>query len=345
MAVSNEAWRGTGGTPTSTKPEEAAAFMQRLMYEVKRVVVGQDAFLERVLIALLAQGHLLIEGVPGLAKTLTVNTLAKTLNGSFSRIQFTPDLLPADLVGTRIFNQKTSEFSTVLGPVFANLLLADEINRAPAKVQSALLEVMQERQVTIAGQTHRVPSPFLVMATQNPIETEGTYPLPEAQVDRFMMKVLIDYPSEDDEFVIVQRVIAGGAQVTGVVSPEELKALQVQCRHCYVDPSLIHYAVKLISATRFPARYGLEPLAGLISFGASPRASIGLIEGARALALLRGRDYALPQDLVDLVPDILRHRLVLSYTALAQGKTADTLIQDIMKAVPMPDQPLEAHVR
>ena len=345
MAVSNEAWRGSGGTPTSTKPEEAAALMQRLMYEVKRVVVGQDAFLERVLIALLAQGHLLIEGVPGLANTLTVNTLAKTLNGSFSRIQFTPDLLPADLVGTRIFNQKTSEFSTVLGPVFANLLLADEINRAPAKVQSALLEVMQERQVTIAGQTHRVPSPFLVMATQNPIETEGTYPLPEAQVDRFMMKVLIDYPSEDDEFVIVQRVIAGGAQVTGVVSPEELKALQVQCRHCYVDPSLIHYAVKLISATRFPARYGLEPLAGLISFGASPRASIGLIEGARALALLRGRDYALPQDLVDLVPDILRHRLVLSYTALAQGKTADTLIQDIMKAVPMPDQPLEAHVR
>ncbi len=345
MAVSNEAWRGTGSAPTSSKPEEAAALMQRLMYEVKRVVVGQDAFLERVLIALLAQGHLLIEGVPGLAKTLTVNTLAKTLNGSFSRIQFTPDLLPADLVGTRIFNQQTSEFSTVLGPVFANLLLADEINRAPAKVQSALLEVMQERQVTIAGQTHRVPSPFLVMATQNPIETEGTYPLPEAQVDRFMMKVLIDYPSEDDEFVIVQRVIAGGAQVTGVVSPEDLKALQVQCRHCYVDPSLIHYAVKLISATRFPARYGLESMASLISFGASPRASIGLIEGARALALLRGRDYALPQDLADLVPDILRHRLVLSYTALAEGKTADSLIQDIMKAVPMPDQPLEAHVR
>jgi MoxR-like ATPase len=345
MSVSNEAWRGTGGTSSSTQPEEAAALMQRLMYEVKRVVVGQDAFLERVLIALLAQGHLLIEGVPGLAKTLTVNTLAKTLNGSFSRIQFTPDLLPADLVGTRIFNQQTSQFSTVLGPVFANLLLADEINRAPAKVQSALLEVMQERQVTIAGQTHRVPSPFLVMATQNPIETEGTYPLPEAQVDRFMMKVLIDYPSEDDEFVIVQRVIAGGAQVTGVVSPEDLKALQVQCRHCYVDPSLIHYAVKLISATRFPARYGLESMASLISFGASPRASIGLIEGARALALLRGRDYALPQDLADLVPDILRHRLVLSYTALAEGKTADALIQEIMKAVPMPDQPLEAHVR
>ena len=345
MTVSSDAWRGKGSASTGFQPEAAAAQMQRLMYEVKRVVVGQDAFLERVLIALLAQGHLLIEGVPGLAKTLTVNTLAKTLNGSFNRIQFTPDLLPADLVGTRIFNQQTSEFSTVLGPVFANLLLADEINRAPAKVQSALLEVMQERQVTIAGQTHRVPSPFLVMATQNPIETEGTYPLPEAQVDRFMMKVLIDYPSEDDEFVIVQRVIAGGAQVTGVISPEELQALQVQCRHCYVDPSLIHYAVKLISATRFPARYGLEALQGFISFGASPRASIGLIEGARALALLRGRDYALPQDLSDLVPDILRHRLVLSYTALAEGKTADTLIQEIMKAVPMPDQPLEAHVR
>jgi MoxR-like ATPase len=319
--------------------------MQRVLYEVKRVVVGQDAFLERVLIALLAQGHLLIEGVPGLAKTLTVNTLAKTLRGTFSRIQFTPDLLPADLIGTRIFNQQRSEFSTVLGPVFANLLLADEINRAPAKVQSALLEVMQERQVTIAGQSHRVPSPFLVMATQNPIETEGTYPLPEAQVDRFMMKVLIDYPSEDDEFVIVQRVIAGGAQVTGVVSPEELQALQAQCRRCYVDPSLVHYAVKLISATRFPERYGLESIKEFLSFGASPRASIGLIEGARALALLRGRDYALPEDVADLVPDVLRHRLVLSYSALTQGKTADSLIQNVMNVVPMPDKPLESHVR
>jgi MoxR-like ATPase len=271
--------------------------------------------------------------------------LAKTLRGTFSRIQFTPDLLPADLIGTRIFNQQTSEFSTVLGPVFANLLLADEINRAPAKVQSALLEVMQERQVTIAGQSHRVPSPFLVMATQNPIETEGTYPLPEAQVDRFMMKVLIDYPSEDDEFVIVQRVIAGGAQVTGVLNPEQLQALQAQCRRCYVDPSLVHYAVKLVSATRFPERYGLESIQGFLSFGASPRASIGLIEGARALALLRGRDYALPEDVADLVPDVLRHRLVLSYTALAQGQTAETLIQAVMKAVPMPDKPMESHVR
>ncbi len=345
MVQSNEAWRQGHLNPTDQAPAEAAALMQRVMYEVKRVVVGQDAFLERVLIALLAQGHLLIEGVPGLAKTLTVNTLAKTLRGTFSRIQFTPDLLPADLIGTRIFNQQTSEFSTVLGPVFANLLLADEINRAPAKVQSALLEVMQERQVTIAGQSHRVPSPFLVMATQNPIETEGTYPLPEAQVDRFMMKVLIDYPSEDDEFVIVQRVIAGGAQVTGVLNPEQLQALQAQCRRCYVDPSLVHYAVKLVSATRFPARYGLESIQGFLSFGASPRASIGLIEGARALALLRGRDYALPEDVADLVPDVLRHRLVLSYTALAQGQTAETLIQAVMKAVPIPDKPMDSHVR
>ena len=346
MNPSELAWN-QGQTPQSAAVNAAvnAALMERVLYEVKRVVVGQDAFLERVLIALLAQGHLLIEGVPGLAKTLTVNTLAKTLRGTFSRIQFTPDLLPADLIGTRIFNQQRSEFSTVLGPVFANLLLADEINRAPAKVQSALLEVMQERQVTIAGESHRVPSPFLVMATQNPIETEGTYPLPEAQVDRFMMKVLIDYPSEDDEFVIVQRVIAGGAQVTGVVSPEELQALQAQCRRCYVDPSLVHYAVKLISATRFPERYGLESIKEFLSFGASPRASIGLIEGARALALLRGRDYALPEDVADLVPDVLRHRLVLSYSALAQGKTADALIQDVMNAVPMPDKPLESHVR
>ena len=344
MTQSNEAWRGQNLAAPLHNPAEAAALMQRVMYEVKRVVVGKDVFLERVLIALLAQWHLLIECVPGLAKTLTVNTLAKTLNGQFSRIQFTPDLLPADLVGTRIFNQQTSEFSTVLGPVFTNLLLADEINRAPAKVQSALLEVMQERQVTIAGKSHRVPSPFLVMATQNPIETEGTYPLPEAQVDRFMMKVLIDYPTEDDEFVIVQRVISGGAQVTGVVTPEELQKLQAQCRHCYVDPSLIHYAVKLISATRFPERYGLESLKGLISFGASPRASIGLIEGARALALMRGRDYALPEDVADLVPDVLRHRLVLSYTALAEGKTPDAIIQEVMKAIPMPSQPMASNV-
>ena len=343
MNTSTDVWRGQ---PTANPAAaQAAAQMQHVLYEVKRVVVGQDAFLERVLVALLAQGHLLIEGVPGLAKTLTVNTLAKTLRGSFRRIQFTPDLLPADLVGTRIFNQKTSEFSTVLGPVFANLLLADEINRAPAKVQSALLEVMQERQVTLAGETHRVPLPFLVMATQNPIETEGTYPLPEAQVDRFMMKVLVDYPTEDEEFVIVQRVIGEPAQVTGVVTPEQLMALQAQCRRGYVDPGLVHYAVKLVAATRQPERYGLEDMKRFLSFGASPRATIGLIEGARALAFLRGRDYALPEDVADLVPDVLRHRLVLSYEALSEGQTPDSLIARIMQAVPVPEKPLESHAR
>jgi len=319
--------------------------MERVLYEVKRVVVGQDQFLERMLVAILAQGHLLIEGVPGLAKTLTVNTLAKAIRGSFKRIQFTPDLLPADLVGTQIYNQKTSEFSTVLGPVFANLLLADEINRAPAKVQSALLEVMQERQVTIAGQTHKVPSPFLVMATQNPIETEGTYPLPEAQVDRFMMKVLIGYPKEEEEFVIVQRVIGPAIDIAAVATTEQIAALQHQSRQGYVDPSLIQYAVKLVSATRDPARFGLSDIARYLTFGASPRATIGLIEGARALAFLRGRGYVLPQDVVDLVPDVLRHRLVLSYEALSDGLSADQLIEQILRAVPVPDKPLESHVR
>ena len=306
---------------------ETAALMERVLFEVKRIVVGQDAFLERILVALLAQGHLLIEGVPGLAKTLTVNTLAKVLSGQFKRIQFTPDLLPADLVGNRIYNQKTGDFTTLLGPVFANLLLADEINRAPAKVQSALLEVMQERQVTIAGETHHVPKPFVVMATQNPIETEGTYPLPEAQVDRFMMKVLVGYPSEEEEYVIVQRVTGPGQDVSAIANTEQLLQLQAHCRKGYVDPALMHYAVKLVSATRDPARYGLQDLARHITFGASPRATIGLIEGARALALLRGRAYALPQDVIDLVPDILRHRLVLSFEAMSEGLTPDLVIQ------------------
>ena len=343
MNTPHESWRAAPAA--SQQVAEASAQMQRVLYEVKRVVVGQDAFLERVLVALLAQGHLLIEGVPGLAKTLTVNTLAQTLRGSFRRIQFTPDLLPADLVGTRIFNQKTSEFSTVLGPVFANLLLADEINRAPAKVQSALLEVMQERQVTLAGETHRVPQPFLVMATQNPIETEGTYPLPEAQVDRFMMKVLVSYPSPDEEFVIVQRVTGEAVQVAGVVDPEQLMQMQRLCRRSYVDPALVRYAVDLVAATREPARCGLGELARLLTFGASPRATIGLIEGARALAFLRGRDYVLPEDVVDLAPDVLRHRLVLSYEALSEGLSADALVAQIMAAVPVPDKPLESHVR
>ncbi len=320
--------------------QTTAQLMEQILYEVKRVVVGQDKFLERVMVAILAQGHLLVEGVPGLAKTLTVKTLANTITGDFKRIQFTPDLVPADLIGTRIFNQKTGDFSTSLGPVFTNLLLADEINRAPAKVQSALLEVMQERQVTIAGVTHKVPSPFLVMATQNPIETEGTYPLPEAQVDRFMMKVLVDYPTDEEEFVIVQRVIGPAVAVAAVATTEQLAALQAECRKVYVDPSLIQYAVKLVSATRYPEKHGMKEFSRFITFGASPRATINLTEGARALAMLRGRSYALPEDMADLVPDVFRHRLVLSYEALSEGLSADTLVSKIMAKIPQPAKPL-----
>ena len=327
--------------PSTPEPAQTAQLMEKILYEVKRVVVGQDRFLERVMIAMLAQGHLLVEGVPGLAKTLTVKTLAETLRGQFKRIQFTPDLVPADLVGTRIYNQKTGDFSTALGPVFANLLLADEINRAPAKVQSALLEVMQERQVTIAGQTHPVPRPFLVMATQNPIETEGTYPLPEAQVDRFVMKELVECPSDEEEYVIVERVIGPRIDVTAVASIEQLAALQAQCRQVYVDPSLLHYAVRLVSATRHPERHDLAELKRLITYGASPRATIALTEGARALALLRGRGYVLPEDMVDLVPDVLRHRLVLSYEALSEGTSSDAVIARIMAKIAAPAKPLD----
>ena len=324
---------------------EITSLMENVLYEVKRIVVGQDHFLERVLVAMLAQGHLLVEGVPGLAKTLTVKTLARTLRGQFKRIQFTPDLLPADLVGTRVYNQKSGEFSTSLGPVFCNLLLADEINRAPAKVQSALLEVMQEYQVTIAGETHKVPQPFLVMATQNPIETEGTYPLPEAQVDRFMMKVLVGYPREEEEFVIVERVTGAPQSVSPVATTEQLRELQRLSRAGFVDPVLIQYAVKLVSATRDPSRCGLADIARYITFGASPRASINLVEAARALAFLRGRGYVFPQDMVDIAPDVLRHRLVLSYEALSDGVSADELIARILKQVTPPDKPLETHVR
>ncbi len=323
-----------------TQDTATAELMEQILYEVKRIVVGQDRFLERVMVALLAGGHLLVEGVPGLAKTLTIKTLANVLQGQFKRIQFTPDLVPADLIGTRIYNQRDGDFSTALGPVFTHLLLADEINRAPAKVQSALLEVMQERQVTIAGQTHFVPEPFLVMATQNPIETEGTYPLPEAQVDRFMMKVLVGYPSDEEEFVIAQRVTGPRIDANPVASMEQLGALQRQCRQVYVDPSLVQYAVRLVSATREPAAAGLGDLAPMITFGASPRATIGLIEGAKALAMMRGRTYALPEDMSDLVPDVLRHRLVLSYEALSEGLAADQIVLRIMGKVPPPPKPL-----
>ena len=326
---------------STRQDSDTAHLMEQILYEVKRVVVGQDRFLERVMVAILAEGHLLVEGVPGLAKTLTVKTLANTIRGQFKRIQFTPDLVPADLVGTRIYNQKTGEFSTALGPVFTNLLLADEINRAPAKVQSALLEVMQERQVTIAGETHKVPDPFLVMATQNPIETEGTYPLPEAQVDRFMMKVLVDYPTDEEEFVIVERVTGPPITVVPVASTEQLAALQDECRRIYVDPSLVQYAVRLVSATRTPEKHGLKELRRYITFGASPRATINLTEGARALAMLRGRSYVLPEDMTDLVADVFRHRLVLSYEALSEGLSADSLVDRIMAKIPAPPKPLE----
>jgi MoxR-like ATPase len=318
--------------------------LEHLLYEVKKMVVGQDHFLERVLVALLAGGHLLVEGVPGLAKTLTVATLARAMRGSFKRIQFTPDLVPADLTGTRVYNQKSGEFATVLGPVFANLVLADEINRAPAKVQSALLEVMQERQVTIAGESHKVPSPFVVMATQNPIETEGTYALPEAQVDRFMMKVLVGYPSEDEEFVIVQRVTGDAIDISAVSSTEALLAMQKESRKTYVDPSLVTYAVKLVAATREPRKAGLPDHGRFILYGASPRATIGMIEAGRALAYLRGRDYVLPADVVDIAPDVLRHRVTPSYEALAEGITADKLVADIMRGVHPPEKVLDSRV-
>ncbi|HVP18891.1 MAG TPA: AAA family ATPase [Spirochaetia bacterium] len=310
--------------------------MEQILYEVKKVIVGQDHLLERALVAILCQGHLLVEGVPGLAKTLTIKTLAQAVQGTFKRVQFTPDLVPADLVGTRIFNQRTGDFSTSLGPVFANLLLADEINRAPAKVQSALLEVMQERQVTIGGETFRVPDPFLVMATQNPIETDGTYPLPEAQVDRFMMKVLVDYPEETEEFVIVERMIADLPVVSAVTHADRLIELRRAAQGIFVDPLLIQHAVRLAAATRDPEKYGAGDIAKYIVYGASPRAPINLIIGARALAFIRGRSYAVPQDVNDLVLDVMRHRLVTSYEALSDGVTADAILQRVLECVPSP---------
>ena len=314
--------------------------MEEVLYEVKKIIVGQDMLLERLIVALLARGHILVEGVPGLAKTMAIKTLAASIGGQFQRIQFTPDLVPADLIGTRIYNQKTGEFNTSLGPVFTNLLLADEINRAPAKVQSALLEVMQERQVTIGRETHQVPNPFLAMATQNPIESEGTYPLPEAQVDRFMLKVLVMYPSQTEEFVIVERMTGALQAVQQVIDTGQLLALQQEADTVYVDPALIEYAVKLVTATRNPPLVGLGELIPLISYGASPRASINLILAGRALAFVRGRNYALPQDVRDLALDVIRHRLVLSYEALADNIGADDILNRILDAVPMPEVPL-----
>ncbi len=329
-------------SPSLNEPREA---LEAALHEMKRVIVGQDAMLERLVVSLLAGGHVLLEGVPGLAKTLTVKTLADVLGGSFRRIQFTPDLVPADIVGTRIFNQKLGEFQVSLGPVFANLVLADEINRAPAKVQSALLEAMQERQVTIGRETHPLPDPFLVMATENPIESDGTYPLPEAQVDRFMLKVLVDYPSNTEEFVIVERMMMGLETVQSVMNTQQLSALQKAAQAIYVDPALIEYSVRVSNATRDLASVGLQDMGRYVTFGVSPRASIYMVLAAQALALLRGRDYALPDDVYSVAPDVLRHRLVLSYEALADSLSADDLVKRIMQHVPAPDKPLETHVR
>ena len=316
----------------------------RLLYEVKRVIVGQDHMLERIIVGLLARGHLLVEGVPGLAKTLAIKTVAGALHGDFKRIQFTPDLVPADLVGTRIYNQKTGEFQTSLGPVFTNLVLADEINRAPAKVQSALLEAMQERQVTIGRESHKLPDPFLVMATQNPIETEGTYALPEAQVDRFMMKVTVGYPNEMDEFIVVERMAQGLATVSPVMTTDRLLQLQRETDKVFVDPVLMEYVVRLSTATRHPAEYGLPELTKYITYGASPRASINLILTGRALAFMRGRTYVLAQDILDLVHDVLRHRLVLSYEALSDNVPPEQLIDRVLQKIPAPAQALQERV-
>jgi MoxR-like ATPase len=314
--------------------------MEHVVYQVKKLIVGQDDLLERLIVALLARGHILVEGVPGLAKTMAIKTLSQTIGGQFQRIQFTPDLVPADLVGTRIYNQRLGEFQTSLGPIHTNLLLADEINRAPAKVQSALLEVMQERQVTIGRETFPVPEPFLVLATQNPIESEGTYPLPEAQLDRFMLKVLVGYPSPTEEFVIVERITGHPEPTQKVIDTEQLVSLQRSSDAVYVDPALIEYAVRVVTATRQPASVGQDEVASYITYGASPRASINMILAAKALAFVRGRDYCLPQDVRDLALDVLRHRIVLSYEALADNVSPDQILGSILNAVPLPEVPL-----
>jgi MoxR-like ATPase len=317
-------------------PANPSAALEAALFEIKRVIVGQEGMLERVLVALLSGGHLLLEGVPGLAKTRTIATLAQVLGGSFQRIQFTPDLVPSDLVGTRIWRPDQGGFETELGPVFCNFLLADEINRAPAKVQSALLEVMQEHQVTIGKQSWPVPAPFLVLATQNPIESDGTYPLPEAQVDRFLMKVVVEYPNFSEEMTIVARSLTSPPTITKILSLDQLQALQTHTANVYVDRLVAEYAVALCDATRHPASYNLPDLQGYIAYGASPRGSINLVAAARALAVLRGRSYALPQDVQELARDVLRHRLVLTYQALAEQVTPDTLLTAVLNAIPPP---------
>jgi len=317
-------------------PADPRATAEAILFEIRRVIVGQDQMLERVLVGLLSGGHLLLEGVPGLAKTLTIKTLADVLHASFRRIQFTPDLVPGDLVGTRIYRPDRGTFDVELGPVFCNFLLADEINRAPAKVQSALLEVMQERQVTIGPESHPVPRPFLVMATQNPIESEGTYPLPEAQVDRFMMKVVVGYPSSEEEALVVERSLRPAAAISPILTAQSLATLQAMTTEVYVDRPIVDYAVALTAATRNPERVGLPKVKPYIAFGASPRGSINLIHAARALALVRGRRYVVPNDVFDLARDVLRHRIVPSFTALAEEVTPDMILERLIAAVAVP---------
>jgi MoxR-like ATPase len=323
-------------TPVGTTPAEDASLLERTLFEVKKVIVGQDRMIERMLVAVLARGHCLIEGVPGVAKTLAVETLATVVGGTFARIQFTPDLVPADIMGTRIYRTSSEKFDVELGPVFVNFLLADEINRAPAKVQSALLEVMAEQQVSIGGTTYEVPRPFLVMATQNPIEQEGVYPLPEAQRDRFLLKIVVGYPTDVEEREIVYRVGVRIPTATQILDPAQLMRLQDKADGVFVHNALVDYAVRLVVATREPAAHGVPDVAPLIQYGASPRASLGIIRAARALALMRGRDYTLPQDLTDIASDVLRHRLVLSYDALADDISADRIVDRILESVPTP---------
>jgi MoxR-like ATPase len=322
------------GAPTT--PAQDATLLERALFEVKRVIVGQDRMIERMFVALLARGHCLLEGVPGVAKTLAVETLARVVGGTFARIQFTPDLVPADIVGTRIYRASSEKFDVELGPVFVNFLLADEINRAPAKVQSALLEVMAEQHVSIGGETHGVPQPFLVMATQNPIEQEGVYPLPEAQRDRFLMKINVGYPTDAEEREIVYRMGVAPPQPSTIFNPTDLITLQQKADEVFVHNALVDYAVRLVLATRAPAEHGLADVAQLIQYGASPRASLGIVRATRALSLLRGRDYALPQDVQHVAPDILRHRLVLSYDALADDIPADQIVDRVLAVVPLP---------
>ncbi|MDL9946081.1 MoxR family ATPase [Gordonia sp. ABSL11-1] len=336
---------GAGREGSVTLSQDDVKLLERAIYEVKRVIVGQDQLVERILVGLLARGHILLEGVPGVAKTLAVETFATVVGGSFSRVQFTPDLVPTDLIGTRIYRQGREEFDTELGPVVANFLLADEINRAPAKVQSALLEVMAERHVSIGGTTYPMPDPFLVMATQNPIENEGVYPLPEAQRDRFLFKVLVDYPTVEEEREIVYRMGNVPPAASQVLDPDTMIRLQRTAANVFVHHALVDYVVRVINATRRPAELGLTDVAAWLSYGASPRATLGIVAAARALALVRGRDYVVPQDVVEIVPDVLRHRLVLSYDALADEVDADQVIGRVLQTVGLPQvgaQPVAA---